>query len=59
MPEKYKIEEVKHETKDLDFNHRTTSRDSNGKNAVSDWQPSEAEAVKQSRERLSDTPKKN
>jgi hypothetical protein len=58
MSEKYKVEEVKEETKDLGFNVRTTSRDSNGKVAVSDWQPSKSGAVRQSRERLSEPAKK-
>jgi len=59
MSKKYEINEVKHERRGFfKDEHRSTSKDSEGKVAVSDWKPTESQAVQQSRERLSEPPKK-
>jgi len=60
MPKKYEIKEIKKESKGfINEKRRTTSQDSEGNIAVSDWQPSESKAVQQSRERLGQIRKEN
>ena len=55
MPKKYEVEDVKTEHRGiLSPKTRVTSRDSDGKVAVGEWEDTEAAAQRSARERLSD-----